>query len=335
MGGMSGVETLAKIKDISPDTIRLMLTGNADMQTAIDAINNGNIFRFLTKPCPPEQLQAGLDAALAQHRLIMAERELLEKTLAGSVKVLIDMLAMASPHAFGRATRVRGWVRKVGPALQLQQRWQVEIAAMLGPIGMLSVPIEVMAKLHAKEPLSDVEAAMVDRSPEAARNIIANIPRLAAVSKAVYLQNKHYDGKGFPSDGPAGTDIPLNARVLKILNALSEVCEKHSPSRTDFEALSQRVGQFDPSLLERIRKVLEVKVDLGKGDRPSSILTTGLLIPDMVLAADVVTSDGRLVLSAMVPISAAHVESLRNLASLKRIPDKIRVFDPVEEDELS
>ncbi|MGE4528305.1 MAG: HD domain-containing phosphohydrolase [Rhodospirillaceae bacterium] len=327
MGGMNGVSTLAKIKEAAPDTVRLMLTGNADMQTAIDAINDGSIFRFLTKPCPPELMEAGLAAALEQHRLVMAERELLEKTLGGSVKVLIDMLAMASPLAFGRATRIRGWARKVAAELNLPQRWQIEIAAMLGPVGLLSVPPEVIAKLHAKQPLSEIERRMIDHSPEAARNIIAHIPRLAGVAKVVSLQHRGFDGSGFPADGPKGTDIPLDARVLKILTELSNVAAGVSPSRADFETLSLRSQQFDPALFERVRGVLEVSTDHAHGARPVKKLATALLIPEMVLAADVMTTDGRLVLSALVQISETHVESLRNLARLKRIADSIAVFD--------
>ncbi len=326
MGGMNGVATLAKIKEISPDTVRLMLTGNADMQTAIDAINDGSIFRFLTKPCPAEQMEAGLLAAQDQYRLVMAERELLEKTLAGSVKVLIDMLAMASPLAFGRATRIRGWARKVAAALNLPQRWQIEIAAMLGPIGLLSVPPEVIAKLHAKQPLSEVERKMIDRSPEAARTVIAHIPRLAGVAKVVSLINRGFDGSGFPEDGPKGVEIPLDARVLKILTELSNIATGPSPNRADFDALSLRSGHFDPSLFERVRAALEVDTNLAHGQRPVKKLATAVLLPDMVLAADVVTADGRLVLSALVQISETHVESLRNLARLKRIPDAVAVF---------
>jgi response regulator RpfG family c-di-GMP phosphodiesterase len=327
MGGMDGVQTLTKIKSIAPDTVRLMLTGNADMQTAIDAINTGHIFRFLTKPCPPEQMEAGLNAALEQYRLITAERVLLEQTLAGSVKVLIDMLAMASPIAFRRATRVRSWVRQAAQGIGFSQKWQMEIAAMLSPIGLLSVPPDVLVKQAAREPLDEVERKMIEESPAAGKAVIANIPRLANVAQTVYLQNRGYDGTGFPSDGPKGTDIPLEARVLKILNALAEVAQGRDPSRSDFEALDKTSAAFDMALMTRIRDILEVETDFASGDRPTVTLQTGLLLPDMVLAKDVVTVDGRLVLSALVTLSATHVESLRNLSRLRRIADAIQVFD--------
>ena len=327
MGGMDGVATLARIKELSPDTVRLMLTGNADMQTAVDAINTGSIFRFLTKPCPPEMMEAGLLAAQEQYRLVTAEKELLEKTLGGSVKVLVDMLAMASPLAFNRATRIRRWARVVGLALDLPARWQLEIAAMLGPIGLLSVPIEVIAKLQAKKPLTEIERKMVEESPGAARNIIANIPRLAGVAKIIHLQNRGFDGSGFPAEGPSGSNIPMDARILNILNALSNVTGGHAdPTRADFAALKAQAARFDGTLLERIRSVLQVSTDRGQEGVRVKALPTALLMPDMVLAADVTTGDGRLVLSAEMQISQAHVETLRNLAKVKRIADLVSVL---------
>jgi DNA-binding NtrC family response regulator len=131
MPGMDGVQFLARVREAFPDTVRMMLTGQADMQSAIDAVNRGFIFRFLLKPCPPETLTAALNAGLEQFRLIMAERELLEKTLVGSVKMLADMLSIANPAAFSRAARVRRLVTHVARELKLADPWQLELAASL------------------------------------------------------------------------------------------------------------------------------------------------------------------------------------------------------------
>ena len=76
---MDGVEFLTRVKEISPDTVRVMLTGFADLTTAIDAINDGNIFRLLTKPCPTDILVKTLGDALEQHRLIAAEKVRVDK----------------------------------------------------------------------------------------------------------------------------------------------------------------------------------------------------------------------------------------------------------------
>jgi DNA-binding NtrC family response regulator len=66
---MDGIQFLSKAKTITPDSVRIILTGNADLQNAIEAVNKGNIYRFLTKPCPSHLLSAVLEQAIEQYRL--------------------------------------------------------------------------------------------------------------------------------------------------------------------------------------------------------------------------------------------------------------------------
>ena len=103
MPAMNGVEFLAKAREMAPDVVRVMLTGYVNQSTAVEAINQGHIFRFLNKPCSTEKLIQAVEAAVAQHNLIIAERDLLENTLGGSLKVLSEILALAEPKTFGQA----------------------------------------------------------------------------------------------------------------------------------------------------------------------------------------------------------------------------------------
>ena len=139
MPGMNGVQFLTAVRQRWPETVRLMLTGNADIQTAVDAVNEGCVFRFLTKPCPDDVLKGALQAALAQYQLITAEKELLEKTLYGSVKVLTEILALVNPAAFSRASRVHHTVQHLVQQLGLRDAWRYEIAAMLSQIGCVAL----------------------------------------------------------------------------------------------------------------------------------------------------------------------------------------------------
>ncbi|ABC21496.1 HD domain-containing phosphohydrolase [Rhodospirillum rubrum] len=325
MGGMNGVETLRKVRDLAPDTVRMMLTGNADTQTAIDAINEGNIFRFFSKPCTPQVLEAGLEAAVAQYRLVTAERDLLEKTLSGSIRVLMDMLALTYPRGYARAARLRGWVRKMTRDNNMPHRWQLDIASMLAPLGLVALPEAVLAKLHRREPLSDEERAMVERSPEAARNVINHIPRLQGVAEIVYLQNRGFDGSGFPPEGPSGVDIPFDSRLLRILNDLGDVVGDSVPLAGHFAELEANARWYDGALLRKVRLCLEAPA--GKGIKPAfRKLSTDTLIAGMVVSDDVVGEGGRLLLAALTPVSEAHIERLRNLARLRVIADAIPII---------
>lgn len=323
MPGMDGIEVLSRIRTLAPETVRLMLTGNADQQTAIDAINRGSIFRFFTKPCPAEDLAVGIQAGIEQHHLITAERELLESTLAGSIKVLADVVAMNDPVAYGLATRLREWVRLLSVEFKLPRSWQLDMAAMLLPIGQVSIPPELVAKKRRGEALTGAEDALFIRAPEAGRNLIANIPRMARVAELIWLQDRGFDGSGFPAEGPKGNDIPFDARLLKILKDLAEACPSGMLDPTAFAQLDRNRTQYDPTLLSKVRSCLmsllgstqPVEVDV-----PVSTLRTGNLV-----LSDIRLTNGHLILSANTMLSAAQVERLRALGKIYSFVEPVRV----------
>ncbi len=121
MPGIDGIQLLSEIKTLSPDTVRVMLTGNADMTTAIDAINEGSIFRFLNKPCSKETMGKTLTAAVMQYRLVVAEKQLLEQTLSGTIQVLTEVLSLVNPAAFSRAERARRYIHHVVTSMSAQR----------------------------------------------------------------------------------------------------------------------------------------------------------------------------------------------------------------------
>ncbi|MDB6022653.1 MAG: hypothetical protein JWQ04_2510, partial [Pedosphaera sp.] len=213
MPEMDGVEFLVQAQVIAPEVVRLMLTGNADQGTAIDAINEGNVFRFLNKPCTTEKLVATLEAAIRQHQLITAERELLERTLRGSVKALAEILALADPASFGNSEALRDDVRRLADHLKAGRTWELEVAALLARIGRVTIPPELALKARIGHSLTAREQELFDRIPAIGGNLLAQIPRLEEVSKIILYQNKRFDGTGFPEGKEAGHEIPLGARL--------------------------------------------------------------------------------------------------------------------------
>lgn len=323
MPGMDGIEVLSRIRALSPETVRMMLTGNADQQTAIDAINRGNIFRFFTKPCPAEELAVGLQAGIDQYHLITAERELLENTLAGSVKVLADVVAMNDPVAYGLATRLREWARLLTAEWKLPSRWQLDMAAMLIPIGQVSIPPELIAKQRAGEALTEAEQSIIARAPEAGRNLIANIPRMAQVAETIWLQDRGYDGSGFPPDGPKGTDIPFDARLLRILKDLAAACPSGLLDPVAFAQLDRNRAQYDPNLLSKVRSAL---LSLLGGAQPLEVeVPVAALRTGSMVLSDIRLTNGHLILKAPTMLSGAQVERLRSLAKIYTFVEPVRV----------
>ena len=325
MPGMNGIETLAKIREIAPDTVRMMLTGNADQETAIAAINHGNIFRFYSKPCPADELREGLLAGIDQYRLVMAERELLEKTLAGSLKVLVELVSMNDPSGYQFAMRLRDWVRAVADECHIPQRWQVEVAATLVGIGQVTIPPEILAKQYSKEPLTEIERTIIERAPESARNLVANIPRLEKVAEMLLYQDKGFDGTGFPFEKRAGESLPLGGRVLKILKDLAQATEGGPLTKAAFAVLDRNAELYDPRLLGRIRMSLESSMVVS-APTITEIPLSSLRVGQFILS-DIRQTNGHLILAANTQITAPQIERLRNLRKMFSFfePIKVRV----------
>ncbi|MGH9362882.1 MAG: HD domain-containing phosphohydrolase, partial [Thermoanaerobaculia bacterium] len=250
MPGMDGVAFLKCVREAAPETVRVLLTGQADFASAVAAVNEGNIFRFLLKPCPGELLTKSLNDAAEQYRLITAERVLLRDTLVGSMKMLIELLALASPTAFGRAIRARQYVAECSAGLGSCDSWHLDVAAMLSQVGCMTLPPTTLEKLHAGEPLAAAEEAQVERLPEVAEQILANIPRLEPVREILRYLRKNYDGGGVPAGAARGEAIPWGARVLRVVLDFDKLRTHVLPEAQVFGKLRERAGDYDPAILE-------------------------------------------------------------------------------------
>jgi response regulator RpfG family c-di-GMP phosphodiesterase len=338
MPGMNGIEFLSEVRKCYPDTVRMMLTGNADQQTAVDAVNQGAIFRFFTKPCPAEIISDALNLAMQQYELITAERVLLERTLAGSVKVLVDVLALFDADAFAGTVRIRRWLADLLTTLKYGNRWELDVAAMLSPIGQMTLPPEITAKLRKGEALAKAEEDLVRRAPAIGKRLIANIPRLEAVSNLIYYQNKGYDGSGFPVDEFAGQDIPFGARLLKILGDLARFDKEELPSKGAFESLEANDAQYDPELLAKVRERFLGNAEEGGAETAEpAILRTELKVnldqlrPDDKTVTQIVTKDGILILDAGHVLTELHIERLKNYQKTVGLREPIHVARVVQE----
>ena len=206
---MDGIQFLSRVRQTAPDSVRMMLTGNADLSTAIGAVNEGNIFRFLTKPCEQQALIKALSDGVRQYQLITAERELLEKTLRGSIKVLSEILHLLNPEAFGRASRITRYARKIASAMGVSDVWQIETAAALSQIGCVILPETALKKLYKGEELSGEESQLFAMHPYVGSDLLSHIPRMETIAKIIANQEKNFDDSESPQESKQGEDIPL------------------------------------------------------------------------------------------------------------------------------
>jgi response regulator RpfG family c-di-GMP phosphodiesterase len=319
---MNGATFLAQVRQRWPDTVRMLLTGQSEVEAAIAAVNEGQIFRFLSKPCPADQLIAAVTAASAQHDLVTAERVLLEQTLRGSIKTLTDILSLQSPLAFGRATRAKEHVAGLAEALGVKERWPLEVAAMLFPIGTIAVPPDTLEKHYEGRPLTPAETDMVERIPAVTEQLLANIPRLEPVREILAHHQARFDGQG--GGRLRGRELPLGSRMLKLVVDYDVLETQGIPPATALVTLGERTGAYDPELLAAFsalvgaRQQVEVIRDL----------TLAALKPGMVFVDDVRSRTGALLIGRGHEITPSLLERIRNFSQNLGVREPLRVSVP-------
>jgi CheY-like chemotaxis protein len=298
MPEMNGAELLAGIREAAPDTVRLLLTGFAEVDAAVAAINDGQVFRFLVKPCPPPQLREACRAALRQHELIAGERVLLEQTLRGAIATLTELLAIASPKAFGRAQRLKRMAAALARRVKHPEPWSVEVAAMLSQIGQITLDDEVIGKLYRGQALDPAEEAQVERLPSMVDGLLANIPRMEGIRSMVLGAHR--------AQATDDAALRLGASILDVVLRFDALA---IPGGNPSEALAKLRAER-PKLEPELSAALEATV--------AELFEAGIvrlrvaeLRPGMVLASDVVTVGGALLLTRGQEVTEALVERLR------------------------
>ena len=294
MPQMSGVEFLLKVKEVSPDTVRLILTGQTEMQAAIDAVNLGSVFRFLTKPCSKEVLSAAIHASLRQHQLTQVERDLLEQTLGGSIQVMTEILSLISPTSFGRSTRVRHVVRHVVAKLGWQGAWQFEMAAMLSQLGCVTLQSETVEAAYAGRELELEEQERFDKHPLAAWELLSHIPRMEPV--ALMIAQQRHPAPALAERAGVKTPeekerVEFGARLLRLALRYDALVSKGSTHEHALAMLANG-DKIDQPILAAMEGFSEV----GEGSvvRTSTVRT---LARGMILEEDVKTHQGVLIVA--------------------------------------
>jgi DNA-binding response OmpR family regulator len=307
---MNGAALLQDAARLYPDMVRMLLTGQTDQASAVAAINDGQIFRFLVKPCAADVLRVQLKAALRQHELLSSERSLLEQTLRGAVQVLSEVLALALPEAFGKALRIRQRAQLLLESVGVSDSWRIEVAATLSQVGALTLSQDTATKLYRGQPLSPSERAAVDRLPAVAVEMLKRIPRLESVCELITL------GFGPASDVPPAT---LEAQALR-LAADFEVLHATGTSSGEI-ALALQARGYAVELLDALRR----SVGIDGAVAHVADVTFDQLRDGMLLAEDVYSATGTLMLARGFVIKGSVIERLRGMRATLGKRDTLRV----------
>jgi response regulator RpfG family c-di-GMP phosphodiesterase len=303
----------------------MMLTGNADLPTAISAVNEGNIFRFLTKPCEQLALIRALSDGVRQYQLITAEREVLEKTLRGSIKVLTEILHLLNPEAFGRASRITRYARKVATAMGVSDVWQIETAAALSQIGCVILPETALKKLYKGVDLSGEEAQLFAMHPYIGSDLLSHIPRMQTIAKIIANQEKNFDDSASGPESKEEEGIPLGAGILKVVLDFDTLKARGVANGEAFGELAKGPVRYDPAVLAALHEILVAE----SGDEERIVSATEL-VDGMILVQDMRLLDGRILVARGYEVNRTLRERIKNFSVRPGIKEPLKVIVPAK-----
>jgi len=313
---MDGATLLAKARELSPYTSRILLTGHSELEAAAAAVNQGQILRFLSKPCQPEVLIGAIEAGAEQHRLVTAERQLLEQTLTGSVRLLTEVLSLFAPGLFSRTQRIRSLVSHMANRSHLDDPWRFEVAALLCMLGCVGLPDATLERVLTRRPLGAVEQRAYDEHPHSAYRLLSGIPRFEEVAEMIKLQIPG-------SHGDPSNDVERGGALLRIAIAVDMSLES---GRALSEAISEVGRRLTPGQLV----LLDTLADFRAGLATSTVraLRVAQMTAQMQLEEDVRTKAGVVVVPKDRELSMVLLERLCKFSNAGTLVEPIRVRVP-------
>ncbi|MCU7891650.1 MAG: response regulator [Candidatus Thiodiazotropha sp. (ex Ustalcina ferruginea)] len=320
MPNMNGIEFLSKVYTISPNTVRIMLTGNANLDVAIDAVNDGNIFRFLNKPVETDQLYQTITDAIQHYRLITSEKVLLNKTLKGAVDLLADILSMVNPVAFSQSSRIKQHAHTIVKSLSLDDSWHYDLAAMLCQLGYVSLTDELIEKVSEGSELSHTESALYESHPVMGARLLKHIPRLEIVAAMVERQNNDVAKIEFQGKLSTENKAILGGQIIRVAIAYDRLINQGMDENQAIVQLKNNPEYYDPILVEAL--------SLGSQNRKVEVLTLPVskLVPGLILDQPINTEAGILLVAKGQALSQAVLFRLMAAEESGIISGTFRVF---------
>ncbi len=365
MPGMDGALFLEQVQDAWPDTIRILLTGHADMSAAVAAVNRGRIHRYFNKPWDESELRAavhqGLERvalqrdkdrlealtqqqnlalrALNEHleervqertqELAQANRKLKSSFLT-SIKVFSNVLELRGGRLGGHGRRVAAGARSIAQAMGLDEaeKQDLFVAALLHDIGHIGLPDAMLAKPVAR--MEPEELAQYQQHPVLGEQLLMPLDDLHGVAAIIHEHHERYDGLGYP-DRKAGIEISRSARILAVADAFDELQDGHlggaMPNEEEAQILLRqgRGTQFDPEVVDVFLQIRLSEHRQAPASGAAVPMATGELAPGMVLAADFLSPQGVLLLVAGHVLTEPLIRRIRQFEIRTGQPIRLQI----------
>lgn len=341
LGTKTGIQAFQEIQETGYEKPVILLTGNGDERTAVEAMKTG-VADYLSKAnLTPDILYRTIANALEKYELrqaireqqrqtdaadqallrrIRSEKEVLEHTLIGSLEAMTHALSIMNPEVFSRSIRISRYVTAVAKQMGLPVIWRLEVAALLSQIGLITFPPEILHKLGRGKELSHQEEQLYSQYSSIGAEMIRKIPRMDKVADIIEHQEYTLEISEAQSDIDS---IPLESRILKVAIDMDGLESTGHTKQQALDILRAHVKKYDPAVLNALRVIS------GKTLHKTKEVQMADLSPPMVLAGDIRAKSGAMVIPKGQPVTFAMLTRLQNFSLFQPIQEPLKVSVPV------
>lgn len=246
MPNADGTRFLSAIRRVAPETTRILLTGQADVASAIAAVNEGEIFRFLLKPIEAPQLIAVIEEGVARHRAILAQQTVTEDVLRGAVDLILASMTSLAPMLSAQCARVRALVAELAASAAPKQAWIPELATVLIHLSLARVDADVSQRWRARLPLSVEEIKRVDAALHETVALLRHIPQSEPLIDAIGTIAPRHDGRAWGTP-PLGASAAI--RIMHLVLQFDASLQRGIRSSDTIAALRESATPDDLPLI--------------------------------------------------------------------------------------
>lgn len=373
MPEMNGAQFLEKVRVQWPETVRILLTGYAELGSTIDAINKGQIYRYVSKPWEDNDITLTVKHALQQKMLerekqrlealthkqneelkdlnanleekvlartralnetmqsLDAAHEKLKKSFITSVRVFSNLIEMRNSSKSGHSRRVADLARTLAQSMGMNaaEAQDTFIAGLLLDVGKIGLPDRLLDKPFSS--LSFDERAEVVKYPVKGEMALMALEQLQGAAKLIRSHRERFDGAGYP-EHLSGLSIPLGARILAVAEDYDSALMGNSyvkplkPAQALLIIQDGKSNRYDPAVLDAFVGELS-KASAAVNSSTELVLRSGQLKPSMVLARDLMTRNGDILLSKEHVLDDKIIEQIRGFERMDGHPLTLNIHD--------
>lgn len=220
---MNGIEFLSHLRQIYPDSVRIMLTGLAEYGTAIKAVNEGQVFRFITKPCSNNHLERAIEDGLEYFQMVQDRKELhaLKRWRKSTEEIILAfarLIETRDPYTAGHQQRVAELSSAIAKEMGFptERVEAVKMAATIHDIGKIYVPAEI---LNRPGRLSEIEMSMIKLHPRVGYDILKNVDFEYPIHEIIYQHHERMNGSGYPLE-LKGENILVESCIIAVADTV-------------------------------------------------------------------------------------------------------------------